>query len=86
MIKEVLIGLRHLHKSSRQWYMIAESNLPKATEKVVLLSFGEDIIETTTCKTQSKINSNNSLVDISFETLEIHQRRPEEGITFSYVT
>lgn len=86
MIKEVLIGLRHLHKSSCQWYMIAESNLPKATEKVVLLSFGEDIIETTTCKTQSKINSNNSLVDISFETLEIHQRRPEEGITFSYVT
>ena len=66
--------------------MIAESNLPKATEKVVLLSFGEDIIETTNCKTQSKINLNNSLVDISFETLEIHQRRPEKGITFSYVT
>lgn len=66
--------------------MIAESNLLKATEKVVLLSFGEDIIETTNCKTQSKINLNNSLVDISFETLEIHQRRPEKGITFSYVT
>ena len=66
--------------------MIAESNLPKATEKVVLLSFGEDIIETTHCKTQSKINLSNSLVDISFETLEIHQRRPEKGITFSYVT
>lgn len=66
--------------------MITESNLPKATEKVVLLSLGEDIIETTNCKTQSKTNLNNSLVDISFETLEIHQRRPEEGITFSYVT